>query len=73
MNASKNMLEEYRAADDERRLFLFLECRTLRDEFVRIDFESYQTRLQDRIALGKKPAKESVWRSLWAGLAFDKL
>lgn len=73
MKDLQNMLEKYRTADDEKRLYLFLECRPLRNEFVQIELEAYQTSLQDGIDSGKKPAKGSVWRSLWAGFAFDKL
>jgi hypothetical protein len=33
----KNILEEYRNADAEKRLYLFLSHRSLRDEFIAID------------------------------------
>jgi len=37
MRASKNIIEEYRNADAEKRLYLFLSHRSLRDEFLEID------------------------------------
>ena len=37
MNDIKNILEEYRNADAEKRLYLFLSHRSLRDEFITID------------------------------------
>jgi hypothetical protein len=72
MEARQNILEAYRAADDEKRLFLFLECRAYRDQFVQIEHEEYLARLQERIASGKKPESRSFCRSLRAGFAFGK-
>ena len=72
MKDPQTILEEYRGADDEKRLYLFLECRSLRRQFVEIEHQAYQARLQDASALNKKPAKGSVWRSLRAGFAFDR-
>ena len=37
MRDSKNIIEEYRDADAEKRLYLFLSHRSLRDEFLEID------------------------------------
>ena len=37
MKDIKNTLEEYRSADAEKRLYLFLSHRSLRDEFIKID------------------------------------
>ena len=37
MRDSKNIIEEYRNADSEKRLYLFLSHRSLRDEFLEID------------------------------------
>lgn len=37
MEDIKNTLEEYRNADAEKRLYLFLSHRSLRDEFIHID------------------------------------
>jgi hypothetical protein len=73
MNDRQNILEAYRAADDEKRLFLFLECRAFRDQFVQIEHEAYHTRLQESSASGKKSEKRSLWRSLRAGFALGKL
>ena len=72
MKDPNNILEAYRAADDEKRLYLYLECRSLRNQFVRIEHAEYQARLQETNASGKKHAKRSVWRSLWTGFAFGK-
>ena len=37
MKDSKSIIEEYRNADFEKRLYLFLSHRSLRDEFLEID------------------------------------
>ena len=37
MEDIKNILEEYRNADEEKRLYLFLSHRSFRDEFITID------------------------------------
>ena len=37
MKNSENIIEEYRNADFEKRLYLFLSHRSLRDEFLEID------------------------------------
>ena len=37
MRDRKNIIEEYRHADSEKRLYLFLSHRSLRDEFLEID------------------------------------
>jgi hypothetical protein len=37
MRDYKNIIEEYRNADSEKRLYLFLSHRSLRDEFLDID------------------------------------
>jgi hypothetical protein len=37
MRDHKNIIEEYRHADFEKRLYLFLSHRSLRDEFLEID------------------------------------
>ena len=73
MKNSQTILEHYRAADDESRLYLYLQYRSLRDQFVHIELERYQTRLQEAPASVKKPVKGSFWSRMWAGFAFDKL
>ncbi|KPJ78899.1 MAG: hypothetical protein AMJ54_01145 [Deltaproteobacteria bacterium SG8_13] len=72
MKDPQTIIEAYRRADDEKRLYLFLECRSLRHQFVQIEHEAYHERLQDASALDKKREKGSVWRSLWTRVAFDK-
>jgi hypothetical protein len=37
MRDIQNIIEEYRNADAEKRLYLFLSHRSLRDEFINID------------------------------------
>jgi hypothetical protein len=37
MRDSKSIIEEYRNADFEKRLYFFLSYRSLRDEFLEID------------------------------------
>jgi hypothetical protein len=37
MRDYKNIIEEYRNADFEKRLYLFMSHRSLRDEFIEID------------------------------------
>jgi hypothetical protein len=37
MRDNNNIIEEYRNADFEKRLYLFLSHRSLRDEFIEID------------------------------------
>jgi hypothetical protein len=37
MKDVENIIEEYRNADSEKRLYLFLSHRSLRDEFITID------------------------------------
>ena len=73
MKDPQTILEEYRKADDEKRLYLFLECRSLRNQFVQIEHLAYRARLHDASASDNKPVKVSFWRSLRAGFAFDKL
>ena len=46
MRDSKSIIEEYRNADFEKRVYLFLSHRSLRDEFLEID--------QDNTAVGPK-------------------
>ena len=73
MKSLQTIVEEYRRADDEERLFYFLEHRLLRNQFVRIEYDEYRTKLQETPASGKKPARGLTWRGLWARFAFHKL
>lgn len=73
MNDHRQILDAYRKADAEKRLYLFLQCRALREQFVQVDLQEYHRRLQQAPASATKPARESVWRRMWAGFAFDKL
>lgn len=72
MKDPQNIIEEYRKADDEKRLYLFLECRSLRNRFVQIERQAYHAKLQEASVSDKNRAKGSVWRSLWSGFAFHK-
>ena len=74
MKDLQTVIEAYREANDEKRLYLFLQYRTLRREFVRIEHETYRAQLQElqeTTALDNKN-KRSVWRSFRTGFAFDK-
>ena len=68
------VIEAYREANDERRLYLFLQHRAFRREFVRIEHEAYRQHLQElqETTASDKKRKHSVWRSFRAALAFDK-
>lgn len=72
MPDAQTLIEAYRNADDEKRIYLFLQYRTLRSDFVQIEHETYQSRLHQASTSDKKGAFCSVWRSLRAGLAYDK-
>ena len=74
MKDYQSILEAYRAADDEKRLYLFLAHRPLRSRFVQIEHERYAVRLQETSASDKKKRSEkrSLWRSLRAGFALGK-
>ena len=74
MKDCQAILEAYRAADDEKRLYLFLTHRPLRNCFVQIEHERYAARLQEPSTSDKKKKSEkrSLWRSLRAGFAVGK-
>jgi hypothetical protein len=55
MRDSKNIIEEYRNADFENRLYLFLSYRSLRDEFINIDQSDAS------VGFSAKPVKNK-WR-----------
>ena len=71
MKDPQTVIEEYREANDEKRLHLFLQYRALRRQFVRIEHEAYRARLQETAASDKKH-KGSAWRSFRTGFAFNK-
>ena len=73
MKDPQTILEDYRKADHEKRLYLFLECRSLRPQFVEIEHQAYRARLQDASTSDTTSKKGFVWRSLRARFAFDKL
>jgi len=52
---NNSIIEEYRNADSEKRLYLFLSHRSLRDEFLKIDQSNVS------VELSPKPLKNK-WR-----------
>jgi hypothetical protein len=51
MRDNKNIIEEYRNSDSEKRLYFFLSHRSLRDEFLEID------QSDTSVEFSKKPIK----------------
>ena len=48
MRTNKNIIEEYRNADSEKRLYLFLSHRSVRDEFLEIDQSDTSVRFSEK-------------------------
>ncbi len=67
MKDLKSITEDYRQSDSERRLYLFLDCPSLRNEFIRIDREEMQAGHTARPE-SEKVAKQSGFRNLFATL-----
>ena len=59
------IIEEYRKSDFEKRLFLFLEYRSLRDRFTDIEMEEKQTELQAKPIPAEKPAGSKMQRLIY--------
>ena len=65
MRSSQSILEEYREADFEKRLNLFLECPSLRTEFIEIDqSEVVETNQREVSCCGGIPLCASLWSRL---------
>ena len=61
------IIEDYRHSDSERRLYLFLDCPSLRNEFIRIDRE--EVPLMDKAReTSSRPLKPNGLRALFASL-----
>ena len=67
MKDIESIMEDYRGSDSERRLYLFLDCPSLRNEFIKID-QSVTTpehRAQQKTDSGlKRPGVRSVFATL---------
>ena len=60
------IIEEYRKSDFEKRLYLFLEHRSLRNEFVDIDMEELQTGSAAKPLWVAKPKRSTIVRLISA-------
>ena len=69
MKTRDRIIEEYLEADAEKRLYLFLECPSLRNEFIEIDLGEY--RMEDRAMkkTGTAPIRSLLRR--WQNAAAD--
>jgi len=67
----KNIIEEYKKADFEKRLYLFLDCRSLRNQFIEIDQNDAQAKLNIGCSQKAKLHKSPLWRALSAALSFN--
>ena len=72
MTDPQTIIEQYREADDENRLYLYLQYRALRNQFVQIEYESYRARLQEASDSDNKRKKGSASSSFRTGFAFTK-
>jgi hypothetical protein len=62
MRDLETIIREYREADSEKRLYLFLDCPSLRNEFIEIELHSDT---QERKSVGDNSSrKPSVWRRM---------
>jgi hypothetical protein len=65
MRSGQSILEEYREADFEKRLNLFLECPSLRTEFIEIDQgEVVETNQRRVFCCGRISVCPSIWSRL---------
>lgn len=63
MKNDKSIIDEYRNADTGDRLYMFLDCRELRREFMQIDLEEYRTTVQTRKSSNSVP--EGTLKGRW--------
>ncbi|MCP4371050.1 MAG: hypothetical protein GY797_23490 [Deltaproteobacteria bacterium] len=72
MRDVNSIIEEYRNSDFEKRMYLFLEHRALRNQFTEIDTEELQTEYQTRPIWVAKPERSamgqliSALRQVWS-------
>jgi len=68
-NDDTSTLERYRRSDAEERIFLFLQHRFLRSDFLAIDRACYQSALDPAISKHESSALKDRWwypiRSVW--------
>ncbi len=62
MKPYDRIIEEYIEADMEKRLHLFLECPSLRNQFIEIDLGKYRAGDNAMKKTGKAPGKSFLWR-----------
>lgn len=66
MRDVNRIIEEYRNSDFEKRMYLFLEHRSLRNQFTEIDIEELQTESQTQPIWVEKPEKSTMGRLISA-------
>ena len=64
MRNLESIIREYREADSDRRLHLFLDCPSLRNEFVEIELHSGTQ--EKRSIFGDGSTRPSVWRRMFS-------
>lgn len=64
----ENIIKEYKDADAEKRLYLFLSYRSLRNEFMEID------QIESSVGFSAKPIKNKfrIWCANWS-VALNKI
>ena len=62
MENIKNIIEEYRNSDAEKRLYLFLSHRSLRDEFINIDQSDISVKISPKRIRNKIRTCCGNWR-----------
>ena len=67
MRNLKAITEDYRQSDSERRLYLFLDCPSLRNEFIRIDREEVSL-MNNARETSNRPLKPNGLRAFFATL-----
>ena len=67
MRDFKAITEDYRQSDSERRLYLFLDCPSLRNEFIRIEREEVSL-VDNARETSNRPLKANGLRALFTTL-----
>ena len=65
MKDLKAITEDYRQSDSERRLYLFLDCPQLRDEFMKTELGEYSPEQLERSSAGND-TRQSGFRRIFA-------
>jgi len=65
MGTRDRIIEKYLEADAEKRLYLFLDCPSLRNEFIEIDLAEYRTKDTAKEKTGTAPVRSFLrwWRT----------